>query len=42
MLEQYEDLKDECINFAKDYSWDNIAKLTEKTYKEILKWKARS
>ncbi|MBC7081844.1 MAG: glycosyltransferase family 4 protein [Thermoplasmatales archaeon] len=37
MLNHYEDFKDECISFAKDYTWDNIAKLTERVYKEVLK-----
>lgn len=37
MLNRHEDFKKDCIKFAKNYSWDNIAKLTEKVYKRILK-----
>lgn len=37
MLKKSEALRDECIEFSRQYSWDKIAELTEKVYLEVLK-----
>lgn len=37
MMNKHEKLKEECIKFAENYSWDKIADLTESVYLEVLK-----
>lgn len=36
MMKNHEGMKEDCIKFAENYSWDNIVKLTENVYLEVL------